>query len=255
MEDSEPSAGPMAMPVPRRARRRRGRRLRRLLLAVAPRLLSGGLRILAWTVRATYLHTEELFGRWARGERVIVALWHDRALMMPPVAQSRGRRPCVMVSAHRDGEIATRALRPWGIHSVRGSATRGGVGGFLRLVKAYREGYDLAVLPDGPQGPRHAAKPGVIHLARATGAAIFPLAYAASRARRLRSWDRLLIPLPFSRVVYVGGEPLTVPRESNDDDMERLRLELQRRLDAVTAAADAAAATNPQQIDEWQEAR
>jgi lysophospholipid acyltransferase (LPLAT)-like uncharacterized protein len=202
--------------------------------------LSAALRVLAMTVRIQFVRGERLFERWARGERLIVAFWHNRAVMMP--VPCRGRALCIMNSQSRDGEIASRALARWGIRSVRGSATRGGAGGFLQLVRAYRDGYDLAVVPDGPRGPRYVVKPGVIHLARATGAPIVPVTHAATRQRQVRSWDRLIIPLPFSRVVYVVGEPLIVPRHADEQEVERLRRELETRLNTITAAAEAQAA-------------
>ena len=206
---------------------------------LAPRLISGALWLIAKTVRIQYVNADDLFARWARGEQVILAFWHNRVVMMPIPYQGRGRKVCIMNSQHRDGEIATRALERWGIRSVRGSATRGGAGGFLQLVNAFRGGYDLAVVPDGPRGPRYVVKRGVIHLAKATGAPIIPVAYGASRKRQLSNWDRLIIPLPFARIVYVVGAPLEVPRHISDDDAEALRVELESRLRAVTAAADA----------------
>jgi lysophospholipid acyltransferase (LPLAT)-like uncharacterized protein len=224
-----------------RSRSRRERWWRRgfflaLLMWLAPRLLSAALRLLKLTVRLEYRGAERLFEAWQRGERVIVAFWHNRVVMMP-IAYG-GAKVCIMNSQSRDGEIASRALARWGIRSVRGSATRGGAGGFMQLVNAFRRGYDLAVVPDGPRGPRYVVKAGVIHLARATGAPVFPVSYAATRQRQLRSWDRLLIPLPFARVVYMVGEPLLVPRQAEDTDIESLRQELEARLQAVTAAAE-----------------
>jgi lysophospholipid acyltransferase (LPLAT)-like uncharacterized protein len=150
-----------------------------------------------------------------------------------------------MNSQHRDGDIATRALERWGIRSVRGSATRGGAAGFLQLVNAFRNGYDLAVVPDGPRGPRYVVKRGIIHLGKATGAPIIPVTYAATRRRQLRNWDRFIIPLPFSRIVYIVGEPLQVPHDLSDERAEALRLELESRLNAITTAADARVARRP----------
>ncbi len=222
------------------ARRRWQKRILKRLSGIAPAVVSGMVWALSWTLRKTLANADELFGRWARGERVIVAFWHNRLLLMPVAAG--GQRICIMNSAHRDGEIGTRALARWGIRSVRGSATRGGARGFLQLVNAYREGYSLAVAPDGPRGPSCVAKPGVIHLARATGAVIVPVTYAARRARRLRSWDRLLIPLPFSRVVLAAGEPLHVPRDATADDIECYRQTLEQRLNDLTRAAESAVA-------------
>ncbi len=214
-----------------------GRRGWQLVLLVAPALISGALRLLALTVRMRLVNMEELWRRWQGGEQVILAFWHNRVVMMP--LQYRGRKICIMNSQHRDGEIASRALHRWGIHTVGGSATRGGVGGFLRLLDAFRQGYDLAVVPDGPRGPRYQVKPGILHLARATGADVFPISYAAAWKRQLHSWDRLIIPLPFSRIAYVAGEPLRVPRDASDERLEELRLELESRLNQATTDAEA----------------
>ena len=220
-----------------RAHRRR-HRWQAFLTAAAPVLISMALRLLALTVRVRYVGAEDLFARWARGEQVILAFWHNRVVMMP--IAGRGQRLCIMNSQSRDGEIATRALARWGIRSVRGSATRGGAGGFLQLVRAFRDGYQLAVVPDGPRGPRYVAKPGVIHLARATGAVIVPVTYAAAWERRLGTWDRLLVPLPFARVEFRIADSLAVPRDANDEQVEALRSELEARLNAITVAADQA---------------
>ena len=225
-----------------KAKRRRKRPwwrrpLLRLASVVGPVLLSGALRVLSWTLRTTMVNADELFGRWARDERVIVTFWHNRILMMP--IAGRGQRICIMNSQHRDGEVATQAATRWGIHSVRGSATRGGTTGFLQLVRAYRRGYSLAVVPDGPRGPRYQVKPGVIHLAKMTGASIFPVSYAASPATQLRSWDRLLVPLPFARVVLAVGDPLNVPRDSGEEQIEAHRRALEQRLNDLEGTAEA----------------
>lgn len=222
----------------RAGRKRQWRaRLLGLLVVTAPYLISSALWLLGKAVRIRFVNAEMLFARWQRGEQVIMAFWHDRAVMMP--IAYRGHKLCIMNSQHRDGEIATRALARWGIRSVRGSATRGGVAGFMQLVNAFRDGYDLAVVPDGPRGPRHVVKPGIIHLARATGAPIVPVTYAATRKRHLRSWDRLVIPLPFARVLYLAGEPLEVPRNTTDQELEAKRQMLEARLNQITERAEA----------------
>ena len=233
-------------PHPRPRRRHPWRdRFFALINPVVPRLISGALWLIAKTVRIEYVNGDDLFARWARGEQVILAFWHNRVVMMPIAYQGRGRSVCIMNSQHRDGEIATRALQRWGIRSVRGSATRGGAAGFLQLVNAFRAGDDLAVVPDGPRGPRYVAKRGVIHLGKATGAPIIPVTYAATRRRQLLNWDRFIIPLPFSRIVFIAGEPLQVPRHISDEEAEALRLELENRLKAITTAADARVARRP----------
>jgi hypothetical protein len=220
------------------ARRSRWRRSGRDFLArVAPPLLRVVLRLLRATLRIDWIGADALRARWARGERAIVAFWHNRLLMLPLVAD--GRPICIMVSHHRDGEIATRLLGAWGVSTVRGSASRGAVRGFFALVDAYRRGHNLAVLPDGPRGPRYVAKPGVVHLAKAVRSPIYPLAWAANRAARLRSWDGLVIPLPFARVLIEIGEPLEVPPHASAEQLERCRTELEQRLNALTQSVEA----------------
>lgn len=213
---------------------------RRLELVLAPRLISAFLQLLAWTVRARLERGEDLLSRWSRGDQVILAFWHSRALMMP--LQARGQRICIMNSESHDGEIVTRALERWGVRSVRGSATRGGLRGFLQLIAAYKQGENLVLAPDGPRGPREEAKPGIIHLAKATGAAIFPVSYAASPCIRLSSWDRMIIPLPFSKVIFAVEEPIVVPRRAEGDELEALRQRLQTSLMRAGDAAQSSLA-------------
>lgn len=213
------------------------RPLLRVATVVSPALLNAVLRILSWTLRISYVNRDALFGRWDAGERVIVAFWHNRLLMMPITLA--GRQICIMNSQHRDGEIATRVAAKWGIRAVRGSATRGAVAGFLSLVRAYRAGYSLAVVPDGPRGPCYSAKVGVVHLARITGAPIIPVSFATDRLKRLRSWDRLMIPLPFARVVVSVGEPIEVARQADDAAVEAHRRSLEERLNDLERSAEA----------------
>lgn len=215
----------------------------RLFVGAASWLIAIALRLLYATVRIELVNSDTLFARFRGGDPTIVAFWHNRVLMMPKAYTGRGM--CIMNSLSRDGEIATRVLARFGIASVRGSASRGGAAGFMQLVNAFRRGLDLAVVPDGPRGPRYVAKPGVIHLARLTGAPLFPVSYAASRCRRLGSWDRLIIPLPFSRVIIVVGEPLTVERGADEVEIEQARVELQSRLDAATADAESRVGMSP----------
>ncbi len=216
-----------------------GTRREEILVGVAAALLRVVLRFLGWTTRREMRGGSDLLGRWARGEPVIVTFWHGRLVMMPYAYTGRGA--CIMNSGHRDGRLVSQVIAPWRIHAVHGSSTRGWLGGLRGLLKAHAQGRDLVVVPDGPRGPAGVAKPGVVQLARATGLPIFPMSYAASRARRLtRSWDRLLIPLPGARVVFEVGAPISVPRDADPAAVEAARVRLEQELDAATARAEAA---------------
>ena len=202
-------------------------------------LALGALWLLGKTTRKRYVGAEELIAHWQRGEQVILTFWHSRILLMPfPYRTYRGQKACIMNSIHRDGEIITRVIKRFGVKAVRGSSTRGWMGGLKGMLEAYRQGCDLIVVPDGPRGPRHQAKPGVLQLARATGAPIFPVTYSAGWKLTVRSWDRLLIPFPLSRVIYVIGQPIKVPTGASLELMEEKRKELEDTLLAITAQAD-----------------
>ncbi len=189
------------------------------------------------TTRKHYLGADDLVARWNRGEQVIMAFWHSRIVLMR--FGYRGPRACVMNSIHRDGEISTRVLKRFGIATVRGSSSRGWVGGLKGMAAAYRLGYDLIVVPDGPRGPCQRAKSGVLQLARVTGAPVYPTTYSAAWHTSIGSWDRLMLPFPFSRVVYVVGEPISVPADTTPEQMEQKRQELETCLCTITEQADA----------------
>lgn len=211
------------------------------LVPVGAVLVSVLLLLLRRTLRRRFVHEDDLYARWARGERVILAFWHDRLLLMP-FANTLAQRFCIMVSRHRDGELISRAVRPLAIETVRGSSTRGWSGALKGLLRAYRGGANLAFAPDGPRGPRWEAKSGVVQVARVTGAVIVPVGAAAGWARRLGSWDRLVVPFPGSKVVYVAGTPISIPRDAGAEAVEIVRAALERELSRVTSAAEAALA-------------
>ena len=194
------------------------------------------IRGLRATVRLRF-HGDERIREWERtGTRFILAFWHRHLLLMPYAY--RGERISVLVSQSKDGELIARTVARLGIDSSRGSSSRGGIAGMRSLLRKAAEGWDIAFTPDGPRGPLREVQPGVILAAAATGLAVQPVAIAASRAKLLRSWDRFLVPLPFSTVHVVYGEPLSVERRG---DLDQAAAELKRRLDGAEAAAEALA--------------
>jgi lysophospholipid acyltransferase (LPLAT)-like uncharacterized protein len=196
-------------------------------------LAAGLIRGLRASVRLRH-HGDGQVREWERrGERFILAFWHRHLLLMPYAY--RGRRISVLVSQSRDGELIARTVARLGIDASRGSSRRGGAAGLRSLLRKAEEGYDLAFTPDGPRGPACVVQPGVILAAAATGLPVQPVAVAATRAKRLRSWDRFLVPLPLSAVHFVYGEPLRVARRA---DPQEAAAELQRRLNAAEAEAE-----------------
>jgi lysophospholipid acyltransferase (LPLAT)-like uncharacterized protein len=173
----------------------------------------------------------------------VLAFWHGRMVVCGHLIYRRiirrGGAVALLTSLSRDGELAAALGRARNYRTVRGSTSRGGLSGMLRLYRAVaRDGCSVAIAPDGPRGPALECQPGTVMLARLAGAPIIPLAYAASRSWRLRSWDRLVVPRPFARVVVTVGEPLEVPAEAADEELARLSTTLKHRLDELVGQAE-----------------
>ncbi len=164
--------------------------------SLLPPVGAAAIRSVARTMHCETRGHEALDGLYREGRNIILAFWHAQQLMVP--IGYRGRGSHVLISRHGDGEIIARIIARFGHEAVRGSSTRGGVGALRALIKLGRSGRDVVVTPDGPKGPRHVAKPGVIHLAKATGLPIVPLAFACSKKNSLRAgiatWSRTRFP-------------------------------------------------------------
>ncbi len=208
-------------------------------LAVAPWVASILLRGQAASIRRIDIGRDHCDACLARGERVIVAFWHGRLLMMPFVYP--GPPATILISRHRDGEYITRIAQHLGFTVVRGSATRGGVAAFRQLLESLQTGHHVVVTPDGPKGPARRVKSGVIELSRLSGMPILPVGFGAWPRRFLQSWDRFLVPSPFAHGVYLWGEPIRVPTDLTKAEAEKYQGLLAERLDAVTAEADSRA--------------
>lgn len=167
----------------------------------------------------------------------VYALWHGRILYMPYLYKGERRIHC-LVSPSIDGEIIARILRLFGMNVIRGSSYKGGGKAFRELIRIAKGGNSAAIIVDGSRGPAFKVQGGVAHLAMLGGVPILPLTFGAERAIVLKSWDRFVIPKPFSRLVVIYGEPLYVPRGSSEKEIEEKRLELERRLNEITEKAD-----------------
>ena len=210
------------------------------MTALAPRLAAVVVRLLGATLRLQTRGLEAMLPLWAARRPVIYAVWHGRILMLPwlnsRLRRSHGARAArVLASRSRDGEMVARFSAAFGLEAVRGSSSRGGAVALRALAAAVRAGQDVVVVPDGPRGPSNALQPGVVALAAMTSAPVVPLGFAAQPARRLRSWDRFVVPLPFARCAAVFGAPVTLERAA---DRELARKTLQTALDAATAEAE-----------------
>lgn len=172
----------------------------------------------------------------------IVAAWHNRNLMAPmalvDATKAFGRKACVIASQSKDGELAARALATVGLDAARGSSSRGGSRAMLAMLHLLKSGVCLGITPDGPRGPRYHIEPGVLGLARLGAVPILPLACDARPKKRLGSWDRLIVPLPFCRMRIVWGEPIHLEGKGEQElDQALIRLQEAMRASHLQAAA------------------
>lgn len=151
----------------------------------------------------------------AAREAFIIVFWHGEILPIAWVHRGRGIAP--LISRHADGEVIARIVEGLGYRTVRGSSSRGAVRALLETAQRVEEGITVGFTPDGPRGPRHVFAPGALIVAQRTGRPVVAMAATASRAWRLRSWDRHLIPKPFATVTVRYSEPEHVRAERARD--------------------------------------
>lgn len=204
----------------------------RILLFLITTFGTFAIRLIGWTLR--YAVSFEEGGPVSLDDRpLVIAFWHD--CILPATYITRNRRLRVLASDSFDGEWIARIVRNFGFTSVRGSATRGGIKGLLGTKREIEQGWTVAFTIDGPRGPRHVAKPGPVLLSSATGVPMATFYVAVEKAWVLNSWDRCLIPKPFSRALMRMGRKISVPE---DGDREQYLAQLQASLEAVRVFAE-----------------
>lgn len=208
----------------------------RILLAVASTLIYAAL----WPILASLRWSYELGEAAPNTEPVkpgIYVFWHR--CLVPGVFRYRNRNLAVMISSSFDGELVARVAKKFGFRAVRGSSTRGGARALLGMHTMLKQGEAVVFTIDGPRGPRYVAKPGPVMLARNTGASIWAFHIALERAWVLRSWDRMMLPKPFSRALLCVSNPIWVEADANDEKMAECHAEMQVRLDAMREKSEA----------------
>ncbi len=245
---TEPTDPRRPQPAPYRPETRSGRRLtpvRAALYRIAVPLAVGLVRLwwrLCPTVRVL---GDEHAARAIASGAVIPVYWHAHQLHCIRYLleqRARGLRLGFLISPSLDGEIATKLAERAGAHVIRGSSNNTGARAMRDYYVALQQGLSPAITPDGPTGPRAEFKAGAVLIAQMSGRPMLPIAYRASRAWRFRTWDRFVLPVPFSRVVVAVGEPRHVPKGLDAAALQRWQREMGDELRALERAAAAALA-------------
>jgi lysophospholipid acyltransferase (LPLAT)-like uncharacterized protein len=163
------------------------------------------------------------------GQNYIGALWHNRLLVFPLVLRRffPNRHGAALISASRDGDLLSDAIRRFDYDVVRGSSSKLGATAILRLSDVLSKHGDVVITPDGPRGPAYELGPGLIFLAQKTGATVLPINMEYSSCWRVKSWDRFIIPRPFSKVRVIIGQSERIKSTSTEKEFEAERLRLQ----------------------------
>jgi len=216
--------------------------LQRVQLALVSWIVPAILRLIGRTLRETSTFEEGAIQSLDEVYPGIFPFWHR--CVLPATWLYRNQHPAVMTSQSRDGEFIARVIQRFGFVPVRGSSSRGGQRALLEMNQLLKEGHAVAFTIDGPRGPRGVAKKGPVLLARMSGEAITAFYVAVERAWVLNTWDRLVIPKPFSRIYVRFAKKIFVPPDADDAAMERYHAEMQAALDRITAFAEAQFSTS-----------
>ena len=195
-----------------------------------------------WLMKVVHLTLRvEVVDEAGIGERrdelppTIFALWHSRFFVVPPVWRrvlGKQRKNSALTSASLDGDMVARAMGVFGVQAIRGSSSRRGVAALVGLKRALKAGSDVSITPDGPRGPRYVVQPGIIKIAESSGAPIVQLHARFASAWRVKSWDRFVIPKPFSKVEITFAKPIHYERGMSAEALESARQELEASMRA-----------------------
>ncbi|MBI5206543.1 MAG: lysophospholipid acyltransferase family protein [Candidatus Firestonebacteria bacterium] len=192
--------------------------------------------ILCFTVRLEVKGEEILEYYYKQGKRVIFTFWHDTQLFF--VYYYRNRNIHVLISESKDGEYIKRVIEKLGFKSVRGSSTRNGIRALLNMIDFVSNGNDAGFTPDGPRGPRHVLKEGVLLLSQKTETPIIPICFSSSNKKYFNSWDKFQMPMPFSRGILIYGKPFVIPMDCNKEDVLKYKTEVENELNRLWLEAD-----------------
>ena len=155
----------------------------------------------------------------------IIAFWHGKLLMQPFIYNKLRNKPKVatMISEHFDGEIISKIIKYFHFESIRGSSKKGAIKVLKESFGKVNEGYDIAITPDGPRGPRYFVADGIVSIAQKKDMAIVACNFYASSFWRLKSWDGFMIPKPFSTIYLFAEEPFSIGGVDKEKAKEKIK--------------------------------
>ena len=185
-----------------------------------------------WTCRVEKIIGDEYAQKLiAKGEPIIPCYWHQMLIFgswYMRKLQKRGLKIGFLISPSVDGEVPARIVQSWGAVAIRGSSNRTGARALKDMYNTIaKDKISPVTTSDGPTGPVHKFKQGAVLLAQLTQSPMLPIAYTASRCWELKTWDKFIIPKPFSRIIIAVGEPHNISKKLNAEQMEDERVKME----------------------------
>nr|WP_317381145.1 lysophospholipid acyltransferase family protein [uncultured Helicobacter sp.] len=182
---------------------------RKILAKILPFFLVGMIRFLALFVRFEFRVSSKVLEKLSKNELFVFAFWHGELLFQPFLFQkySHKKKFWVLISKHFDGEIISGVVRYFGIDTLRGSSSKGGIRALYHAIKKIENKEYIVITPDGPRGPYHSVADGVVLLAQKANVPVVVSRIFFSNAWEFKSWDKFRIPKPFSKAIFVVKEP------------------------------------------------
>ncbi|MBE6364646.1 MAG: DUF374 domain-containing protein [Lentisphaerae bacterium] len=168
-------------------------------------------------------------------QRLIGITWHNRLMYLCPALPEKVlKNTSAVISASRDGQYLADFISFFGAQALRGSSSRKGANALLGAIRAIESGRNVAFTPDGPRGPMYKIKVGPVVVASKTGGVIVPFVINSSRCWKIKSWDKFQIPKPFSSLTMEIGAPISVPADADEETLEKIRMQAENALTAIT---------------------
>lgn len=213
-------------------------------------LVSSYIRFVILTSSKKFYNLEYIDDLIKKGDSLIVAAWHNR-LAMTAFIFSKSRKInkdyvfSALTSDHGDGKIVGKIMENFGLKVINGSTRKGNdpkkgiaIGNFRKIFKTLNKSAALCITPDGPRGPRFKVGGQVASISKISGAPVIPVSYGISRRKVFGSWDRFILPLPFSKVVFYFGEPIYVAKDSSEEELTKINNKIEKGINLVCKNSD-----------------
>ncbi len=179
----------------------------------------------------------QFYQTWHQEKSIILVIWHGRTLMIPYFWNKK--RPLnALVSLHKDGRIIAKFLEKYGFGTIGGSSNSGATSAAVSLLHSLKNDTAVAIIPDGPRGPRMKMSISPLYFARKSGKPVFGATYSIEHSFVAKSWDAMLLPPPFCRGAFHITQPYYIPKDASDEELEIYRQKIEDELNMLTFKAD-----------------